>query len=432
MKKIFFILLVSQPFITVLAQTERDATSKDKKTFNNWSIEVNAGQNKAIKPFAAGYYSSDPSKYFNFSDVNHFDVGVRYMFSNKFGLKFDFASDEVKNQKNNGSLDFKIQQYRIGIQGVANLGRIMAFETFTNRFNILGHAGIQVSQLTPKLGVNKDVTEKNGGIIIGLTPQLRINNWIVLTGDFSALSNVRQHFNWDGSYSVGANNLAGMMYNASLGITAYLGNKEKHADWYLEKDIVSKDEEARNKIAAVEKMVEDTDKDGVPDYRDAENNTPKGVAVDAKGRYIDLNRNGIPDDMEKIKDKDTLSIDNEIPSKETIHNTLIKAGYINIFYDVNQHDPSAESINNIIIVINFLRTYPETKVKLIGYADATGDEYKNKLLSNRRAQKLYNILVASGIDKNRVSMVGKGVDKNYSSDSKTTLRLARRVSIILE
>ena len=42
-------------------------------------------------------------------------------------------------------------------------------------------------------------------------------------------------------------------------------------------------------------MLQDTDRDGVVDYLDAEPNTTGGVAVDTKGRAIDVNKNGVPD-----------------------------------------------------------------------------------------------------------------------------------------
>ncbi len=435
MKKLLII-----PFcaMTLSSLAQKNEESDEKKTipFNKWSVEVNIGQNKATKPYTAGYYSSDPSKYFNFSDVNHFDVGVRYMFSNKFGLKFDFGSDEVANQSGSGSLPFEVKQYRIALQGIANLGRIMAFETFTNRFNLLGHAGIQVSQLTPQMGVNKDITEDNGGIIVGLTPQLRINKWLALTGDFSVLSNVRQHFNWDGSYSDTDNNLSGMMYNTSLGLTAYLGKKEKHADWYIEtdklKEMKSEDKEARRRLDDIEAMLSDVDKDGVADYLDSENNTPNGVAVDSKGRYIDTNRNGVPDELERTSKDGKDGLSTTIVSKEDAIKSLIEKGFVNIFYDVNQDNPNVGSTNNVYYIIQFLRKYPEAKAKLIGFADVRGNEGKNKDLSQRRAKKLYNIITASGIHADRVSIVGEGVDNTYPADTKIGLDLARRVSIILE
>lgn len=44
----------------------------------------------------------------------------------------------------------------------------------------------------------------------------------------------------------------------------------------------------------------DTDKDGVPDYLDVENNSIAGVTVDTKGRMVDKNNNGVPDELENI------------------------------------------------------------------------------------------------------------------------------------
>lgn len=79
-----------------------------------------------------------------------------------------------------------------------------------------------------------------------------------------------------------------------------------------------------------------------------------------------------------------------------------------------------------------MRNYPDAKAKLVGYADVRGNESKNKDLSQRRAQRVYNIIVASGINANRVSIEGQGVDASYPADSKIGLDLARRVSVIIE
>lgn len=421
MKKTLFLLVSVTSFGISLAQ---------EVPFNSWSVEANFGQNKAVKPFADNYYSSDPTKYFNFSDVNHFDVGVRYMFSTKFGLKLDFASDEVKNQKGNLSLDFKTQQYRLGLQGVANLGRIMAFETFTNRFGLLGHAGIQVSQLTSKMGVTKDVSEDNGGVIVGFTPQVRITNWLVATADFSVLSNLRQHLNWDGSYADSDNNLSGTMYNTSIGLTAYLGKNEKHADWYLVDDLIkSKDDELREKLLNIEKMLEDTDRDGVPDYLDAENNTPTGLAVDTKGRYVVTPQSNGNDQL--VNGDNTANINSPF-SKDNASKSLIEKGYVNVFFDVDNDTPNAGSSSNIYYMVQFLSQNPNAKAKLVGYADPRGDNSENLDLSKRRAKSVYDILVKSGINTSRISIEGHGVDTTYPSDSKVGLDLARRVSIILD
>lgn len=410
----------------VVAQEEPKASD-----YNKWSLELNVGQNKPDKPFAEGYYSSDPNTYFKFIGVSHVDFGARYMFNPYFGAKLDFGYDIMQNQSGTASLPFETKQYRVGLQGVVNASRLLKFETFTNRFGLLVHGGLQVSQLAPQMGVNKGVTEDNGGLIIGLTPQFRLSNRLVITGDFSYLNNVRQHLNWDGSSAIASNNLAGSLFNSSIGITVYLGKQDKHADWYTNAEALEKlagiDPVARKRLDDLEILLNDTDKDGVPDYLDRENNTPGGVAVDSRGRFIDQNNNGTPDEMEPR------SKENTEYSKEVVNNSfdgLIEKGYINIFFDVNKDVPNSGSTNNVFYIVRYLREHPQAKIILSGYADSRGNEQNNLNLSERRVQKVYDLLVASGIESNRIVTKANGVDKQ-SVESTIGFNMARRVSITI-
>lgn len=429
MKKTMILIAIFTLGGKVVAQDDKTTDLSEKGLFNRWSVELNAGQNKAVRPYTEGYYSSDPTNYFNFSGVDHYDLGVRYMFTNLFGLKLDGAYDIIENQSGSGSLPFETKQYRLGLQGVANLGRIMRFETFTSRINLLAHAGVQVSRLEPQTGLNKGVSEDNGGVMIGLTPQLRLTDWLVLTGDFTVISNVRQHFNWDGNYSAEDDNLSGLMYNTSLGLTIYLGKKEKHADWYVP-SVAQKDDNTEKRLDNLEKSIQDTDRDGVIDAFDLDNTTPNGVAVDSRGRAIDVNKNGIPDELEPRDGKD--GVTSNIVSKQDAIKLLIEKGYVNVFYDVNKDQPNSGSTNNVYYIIQFLRNYPDAKVTLKGYADVRGNETSNKDLSQRRSEKLYDIIRASGIDAGRINISGEGVDTSYPTNTSIGLDLARRVSIILE
>lgn len=121
MKKIFILIALIALGNKAIAQGDsisKDENLKEKGLYNRWSVELNAGQNKAIRPYSTGYYSSDPTNYFNFSGVDHFDLGVRYMFSNLFGLKLDGAYDLIESQSGSGSLPFETHQYRLGLQGL--------------------------------------------------------------------------------------------------------------------------------------------------------------------------------------------------------------------------------------------------------------------------------------------------------------------------
>jgi OOP family OmpA-OmpF porin len=435
MKFLYLGLLLASVLSTFAQETENDTI--DRHNFNHWSVELNLGQNIPIKPFGNGYYASKPT-FFNFNGVGHYDIGVRYMFSNVFGLKFDAAYDKIEDQNGSGSLEFETKQYRLGIQGVINLGRVFRFETFTNRIGLLAHGGIQVSHLSPKMGVNSGLTEQNGGIMYGLTPQYRISNWLLITSDFSGFNNFRQHFNWDGSYSANENSLSGTIYTMSLGLTVYFGDKDKeHADWYIPAPPVAKaDEETKKRVAEIETLMNDTDKDGVPDYLDQENNTPAGVTVDSRGKFIDINNNGVPDELERKTTPQRIDqdfsyddVNNTTRYSTAVLKSLVENGHVNIFFDVNKDTPNSGSSNSVQQLYQYLMKYPDSRIILYGYADLTGEESKNKNLSERRAKNIKNFFVASGIPSSRITIAGQGVDKTFPAGTKTGLDLARRVSI---
>lgn len=426
-KYILFALLL----FTFLGFGQELPMVNSSESYNKWSIEINVGQNKAVRPFAPGYYSSNPNKFIDFTGTNHYDVGLRYMLSESFGLKLDYSNEQFSNLHDAGSLPFETHLNRVGLQGVINVGRLVRFESFTSRIGLLGHAGIQVSKFQVIQGMNSDLPENNGGVMFGLTPQVRITDWLSLTADFTVVNNVRQHLNWDGSNAISDSNLSGILYTTSLGLTVYLGKNKKHADWFTDKERVNSkldvDLEARKRLDEIEVLLNDTDRDGIPDYRDAENNTPAGIAVDAKGRFIDLNNNQVPDEMERSSDS-SMTNDKDIVRKQDVLQSLVENGYINVYFDVNKAVPNTGSTNNMYQIIAYLRLHPEVKATLKGYTDLRGDEATNLDLSKRRAQRVFDIITAAGIDASRVTIAGEGVDASYTNTT-TGFDLARRVSI---
>jgi OOP family OmpA-OmpF porin len=435
MRKYLLTLTSVLALSSAYAQTDDKSGDTETKSaeYNRWSVEFNVGQNKPEKPFAPGYFSADSSKYFNFSGVNHYDVGVRYMFNPNFGAKIDFAFDSMENQDGANqfgaaSLPFETRQYRVGFQGVANLSRIMKFETFTSRFGVLAHAGIQVSQLAPQSGINKDITEDNGGLMIGLTPQFRISNRIVLTGDFTYLRNVRQHLNWDGSNSDDSNNLSGSLLNTSLGLTFYLGGNDVHADWYvMDSGLKEKIEDVEKRLADVEKGLVDSDTDGVADMFDAEPNSMAGVATDTKGRTIDRNGNGIADELERYFDSKYAN-DKHTAVQEDDIKSLINEAYVNVYFDFNSKTPTPASSDGINFLAKYLNANPSATADVIGYADEIGSSTFNDNLSNVRATNVKQILVDAGISASRLNVVANGEDNSVNKDSKGARSIVRRVT----
>lgn len=60
--------------------------------YNKWSIELNGGVNKPTRTMTPGY-TTESANFF------HGDLGVRYMFNPKFGLKLDVGYDQFKEKK---------------------------------------------------------------------------------------------------------------------------------------------------------------------------------------------------------------------------------------------------------------------------------------------------------------------------------------------
>jgi OmpA-OmpF porin, OOP family len=449
MNKLITLLAVFISTFTVLAQDPpTDLSIKSNKSpYNTWSIEANIGSNKAVRPFTEGYATSGDNKFLNITGINHFDIGVRKMLNRFFGFKFDIASDIVESQEGvTDSKPFQSTQNRIGLQGYANLGRLFNFESFTRTFGLLAHGGVQISKFTGKPNVaqkfpnsGKSFTENNGGYIIGLSPQVKITNKLVANFDFSVLINSRQHLAWDGNSSIDANNLSGEMNVLSFGLTLYMGDKKKeHADWYI--PVVSKlDSDTQKKLAELELLKKDGDGDGVPDSLDLQKDTPKNVAVDSRGRFIDKNSNNIPDELEpKVETpiKETAVATNtnteKINNPENIREIILEFGFVDIYYDVDKTLPVVRSMGVLNNLILFLKKYPTTKIAITGYADVTGNPDANIELANKRSENLKKLIVSNGIDANRINAIGKGVDQSSKANDDPSLQLGRRVSITLQ
>ena len=423
MKKNLLLFISLLTFSVSNAQTVVDTAGVVGDSYNRWSIEVAVGQAKGVKPYATGYYSNNPEKFLGRFQANSFGIGARYMISPKFGLKLDFSYDKFDNEDESGSLPFETYQYRMGFQGVVNAIRLFNIEEAAGRFGLLLHGGIQIARMHSDV-VNKD--EMNGGLIVGFTPQFRLTKSLSINADISVLNNFRQHLNWDGSYADRSNNLSGQMIVTSLGLSYSFGNEKIHGDWAIIQDKKDKEiDELNNRIGEIETLMNDTDKDGVPDYLDVENNSLAGVAVDTKGRMVDKNNNGVPDELEKYIDSSITNNNNSTLSKGMIEQ-LINEGYIAAYFDKNNSQPTPASADNIGFVLNYLRTNPTASVEISGYADEVGNAAKNEKLAAARAENVKAILVKAGINPSRLVAKGAGIDSSVDKNSDYARRLVRK------
>lgn len=410
--------LVSLSLLLSLAATAQDITTTSSKSvvdntsYDKWSIELNGGVNKPTRTLSNGY-STDTFNMF------HADLGVRYMMSPKFGLKLDFGYDKFNERDN--TPQFESTYLRSSLQAVVNIGRALNFETWTNTIGLLGHGGFGVSQLTSKNGFDGEDYMGNG--IMGLTAQVKLSNSVALTGDLTGIVNGKQNFNYDGMSNTTTTSFDGILLNASVGLTFYLGKNEKHADWVAETDEI---DALEKRVALLETSLQDTDKDGVADLYDLEPNTITGVAVNTKGQAVDLNQNGIPDEMESYLEK-TYGQNGKGATNSTVQE-LINDGYVNVYFDFNSTNPTNASLSGVDFLVKYMKNNPSSTADIIGYADEIGNSEYNQELSKKRAEAVKNIVLNAGIDASRLSVSGNGEDTSVNKDSKEARQIVRRVT----
>lgn len=397
--------------------------------YNRWSIEFGGGMHKPTRNFSTGFYTEHPA--FGFGEV-----GVRYMFNEKFGLKADFGYHQIEDSGD--SQPFETTYIRTSLQGVANLGNIFNFRSWTQRINLLAHAGLGYSVNSPDKPIDRGNDEMLN-FMAGLTPQFKLSNRLALYGDLSVIGHARAQLPWDGATNISPTSrsgLDGVLINYSIGLNISLGKADTHADWYSEEsDLQQQLQEAQQRVEKLESDLIDSDMDGVPDYLDREPNTTSGVAVDSKGVAIDRNNNGIPDELEG-------SLDNRYASKDKVESIsssssasgvstvkdLLNKGYLNVYFRFNSDRPELSSMETVNIIKQYMKENPSASAELIGYADELGDASYNKQLSERRAKFIYDVLIASGIDASRLSYSGGGVDASVDKSSPYARQLVRRVT----
>jgi OOP family OmpA-OmpF porin len=434
MKKLLFVVVLLNA-IVVFGQTKKTTKDSINNSYNKWTVECTVGQFKGVNPYAEGYFSSDPRKFLGGIDVNSFSLSARRMTGPKFGFRLGFHYDELKNISSR-SLPFKVQQVGVKIEGVINANRLFNIEKEMGRFGLLLHGGLGIEQIQSK--TEKTVTNKNynlkeldGGLMIGVTPQYRIIDRVAIFADVTVQNNYRQHLAWDGSYSNGSNNLKGQSITTSFGISYSLGKDKLHGDWSVVKSKEQEEIDKLNKkVGDFEKMLNDTDKDGVPDYLDQENNSVAGVAVDSRGKMVDLNRNGVPDEIEKYITKTVnQAVDVERPEiNNYLMQSIIDNGYAAVFFDTNVATPNYYSTEGLDFIRMYMKANPDVSIMLIGHADQMGNKEKNIALSEKRAKATREVLMKSGISADRLVIQAGGVDDSVDPTSEKARSLVRKVT----
>jgi len=117
-------------------------------------------------------------------------------------------------------------------------------------------------------------------------------------------------------------------------------------------------------------QVKDSDGDGVNDTLDQCANTPKGYSVNSIGCEVKKN--------------------------------------LNVSFLPDSYTVTAASKSGIKSFATFLKRYPNANVKIVGYSDSSGNRARNRLISEKRAQRVKELLVSYGIEASKMKAMGKG------------------------
>jgi outer membrane protein OmpA-like peptidoglycan-associated protein len=103
-----------------------------------------------------------------------------------------------------------------------------------------------------------------------------------------------------------------------------------------------------------------------------------------------------------------------------------------VLFETSQSGLREEAQSSLVEVVDLLQSQPDHKIRIEGHTDSTGDTIANLKLSEQRANKVMDSLVALGVDAARVTAAGMGEDFPIATNETEEGRSQnRRVDVIL-
>ncbi len=190
-----------------------------------------------------------------------------------------------------------------------------------------------------------------------------------------------------------------------------------------------------------QEFVPDNDNDGVLNADDLCPNTPPGVKVDANGCKIKVPVLKQKPKKEKIilldSDNDGVTDDIDECPNTPYKFKVDKVGCgiqktLEVNFESNKAALTRYSMSKIREFADYMKSLPNISVTIEGYTDSSGDEKKNMILSQKRAESVKKALIKEGISASRITAVGKG-SLNPIADNLTARGRAknRRIEAII-
>ena len=217
-----------------------------------------------------------------------------------------------------------------------------------------------------------------------------------------------------------------LQHAVSLGLNFNLGSSAKSEPLYWTNAFTPVRDEIASIGSKVDAATNDADGDGVVDAIDQEANTPAGVPVDTKGRVLDSDKDGVPDyrDLEpffpprageQVDENGVVLNRNDKPITEDRVQEMIDASIARsqadngstttvrtergevylpmIYFPLGQSTIKYSDYGTLSSVARVLQGNPGMRMVVRGYTDRTGSTANNEVLSYRRAKAVVDHLV---------------------------------------
>jgi OOP family OmpA-OmpF porin len=185
--------------------------------YNKWSIEPEFGVTK-IRDVT-------PIQLFNTG------IGARYMANTLFGAKLNANYTRLLD-KDDLSFTNPINYTTASLHGVVNVGRLLKFESFSKHYTILSSIGGSYSyseQPTNDLVLHR---LSNFHLSASIDNEFKVSPRVFMTLGLDAITGVNSR-----PFTQTSSTETTTIINFNLGVTVALGNKQEHADWYIEEYI---------------------------------------------------------------------------------------------------------------------------------------------------------------------------------------------------